>query len=456
MSGVDRTRLPRPGPEAAFDVPGADKTRLDNGLSLWTLQRGTIPLVTVMLTLPAGSWTDPDGRSGLAALTADMLDEGTPGRTAIEIQEALARLGAELHTDTGHDAVTVSLTLLQRHLAHGLGLLADIVVRPTLADADVARVRTLKLNRLRQLRDVPAALAERAFGETLYADHPYGQLPFGATPSLERLTREDVAAFHAATYGPASATLIVVGPALSAEVRDAAARAFGAWRTGGAGAPPSAPPVAQTPAGSRLIVVDRPGAAQTELRIGHVAVPRRTPDFHALLVLNAALGGQFVSRINLNLRERKGYTYGARTSFEFRRLAGPFSLATSVQTDATADAIAESLDEIGAIRSDRPITADELAMAQQTLTLGYPRSFESTDQVARALTQLVQHDLPDDTFAIFTPRVRAQDVASVTTAARDRLRPDELVVVAVGDAARIHGGLCALGLGEPRLVAPVL
>jgi predicted Zn-dependent peptidase len=187
-----------------------------------------------------------------------------------------------------------------------------------------------------------------------------------------------------------------------------------------------------------------------------VAAPRQTPDFHALLVLNTVLGGQFVSRLNLNLRERKGYTYGVRTAFEFRRQAGPFTLGTSVQTDATVDAVAESLREIADIRGSRPVSLDELTLAQQTLTLGYPRGFESTAQIARALSQLVLHQLPDDTFAVFAPRVRAQETDTVTAAARLHLDPDRLAVVAVGDVARIGDGLGRLGLGAPTVVNPVL
>jgi predicted Zn-dependent peptidase len=273
------------------------------------------------------------------------------------------------------------------------------------------------------------------------------------------MTRPDVVDFHASAYRPDAATVIVVGPGEVGDTREAVARAFAAWTTAGrpaAAAVPAIAGVAFDPGRPRLVLIDRPGAAQTELRIGHVAAPRRTPDFHALLVLNAALGGQFVSRVNLTLRERKGYTYGARTAFEFRRHPGPFSLATSVQTDATADAIAVSLDEIGAIRHDRPVTVDELSMAQQTLTLGYSRNFESTGQVARALSQLVVHDLPDDTFAVYASRVCAQDVESVTSAARAHLNPDHLAVIAVGDRTRVEAGLRTLGLGDPHMVEPVL
>ncbi len=457
MSGVDRTRLPQPGPEPPFTVPGPSRSRLDNGMSVWSLQRGSLPLVTVVLTLPAGAWSDPAGMAGLASLTADMLDEGTADRSAIEIQEALARLGAELDTDAGPDAVTVSMTLLERRLDDGLRLLADIVCRPRLTEPDVERVRTLRLNRLRQLRDMPAALAERAFAETLYGTHPYSHLPFGATASLQHLTHGDVVGFHASAYLPERTTIVIVGPTPDAEVRAAVDAAFGTWQPGSgeAGPAPEIPAPPARPSG-RIILVDRPGAAQTELRIGHVGVPRRTPDFHALLVLNTVLGGSFVSRLNLNLRERKGYTYGVRTAFEFRRQAGPFSLATSVQTDATADAVAESLGEIRAIRGERPVTPDELEMARQTLTLGYPRNFESSNQVARALAQLVLHDLPDDTFAVFAPRVRAQDTDSLTAAARTHLDPDRLAVVAVGDVDKIRDGLGQLGLGSGTVVKPEL
>jgi zinc protease len=457
MRAADRTRLPQPGPEPPFVFPGAVRSRLRNGLSVWTLQRGTLPLVSVVLLLPAGAWFDPDEKPGLASFTADMLDEGTEHLSAIEIQEALARLGGELDTDAGYDAVTVSMTLLQRHLGQGLRLLSDLVCRPRLSDADVARVRALRLNRLRQMRDVPAALAERVFSEALYGTTPYGHLPFGATASLECLTQADVAAFHAVAYRPDAVTIVIVGPTSSEEASAAVEAAFGDWKNQGREPVPAGREgVAPAAAPARVVLVDRPGAAQTELRIGHVAVARQTPDYHALLVLNAVLGGQFVSRLNLILREQKGYTYGARTAFEFRHQPGPFSLATSVQTDATADAVASSLDEIGAIRERRPVTADELRMAQRTLTLGYPRGFESSDQIARALSQLVLHRLPDDTFAVFSPRIREQTIDSVRVAAGAHLDPDRLAIVAVGDVTRIRAGLEGLGLGQISLANPIL
>jgi predicted Zn-dependent peptidase len=456
MSPVDRSRLPVPGPEPAFAFPSADKRRLDNGLRLWTLRRDQLPLVSVVLMLPSGAAFDPDGMPGLAALTADMLDEGSGDRSAIEMQEALARIGADLDTEAGPDAVVLSMTLLDRFLDDGLRLLADMVCRPRLADTDVTRVCELRMNRLRQIKDAPGANAEAVFSRALYGAHPYGHLPIGTSVSLERLVPADVARFHASMYQPARATVILVGAVDTERAARAVSEAFGSWLP--ATAPdfvephePHPPGATQRAASTRVLLVDRPGAAQTELRIGHVAVPRRTADFHALVLMNAVLGGHFMSRINLNLREHRGFTYGARSAYDFRRQAGPFSVQTSVQTGATGEAIREVLAEMQAIRGERPASDDEMALSKSTLTKGYPRSFETTGQVARGLAQLALYELPDDTFASFSPRVRALDREAVTDVAVRHLDPARSVVVAVGDRARIEEDLRRLGLGEPTL-----
>jgi predicted Zn-dependent peptidase len=203
----------------------------------------------------------------------------------------------------------------------------------------------------------------------------------------------------------------------------------------------------------RLLIVDRPGAAQTELRVGHGGAPRQTPDFHVLVLLNAVLGGHFSSRLNLNLRERKGYTYGVRSAFDFRRTAGPFSVQTSVQTDATADAAVEVLGELRDIGRDRPADDAERSLSVAALTKGFPRNFETAGQVARGLAQLAIYDLPDDTFDVFVPRIRALTVDDITRAAGQYLHPDRAVVVAVGDCARIKNALETAGLGEASIVA---
>ena len=417
-------------------------------------------MVSLALVLPAGSALDPGDRPGLASLTADMLDEGSGTRSAIEMQEALARIGAELDTEAGPDSVVLSLSLLERFVPQGLRLLADIAVRPRLDPSDFDRVRTLRINRIRQLRDVPGVVADAVFLRELFGAHPYGHLTIGSGASLAEMHPGDVAAFHRLQYDPARAMLIGVGALDSAGFARDAEEAFGGWtpaagrdaaanatrgdaRTGRLDAMP----------GRRLLIVDRPGAAQTELRVGHLGVPRHTPDFHALVLLNAVLGGHFSSRLNLNLRERKGYTYGVRSAFDFRRMAGPFSVQTSVQTDATADAITEILGELGGIAGVRPTGEDERSLSAATLTKGYPRNFETAGQVARGLAQLATYGLPDDTFEVFCPSIRALTTDELTRAAGPHLSPDRAIVVAVGDCSRIRGAVEATGLGEAAVVS---
>ena len=459
MSPVDRSRLPIPGPDPGFTFPVADTQRLRNGLSLATVERRGLPMVSLALLLPAGSACDPAERPGLASMTADMLDEGSGDRSAIEMQEELARIGAELDTETGPDSVVLAISLLERFVPQGLRILSDIVVRPRLGAADFERVRTLRANRIRQLKDLPGVNAEAVFARALYGAHPYGHLSIGSSASLAGMSTGDVAGFHRTQYEPSRATLIAVGAIDGGSVARHAEEAFGNWRSTASDSPAPAvahdgegrSPSTSSPA-TRLLIVDRPGAAQTELRVGHLGVPRKTSDFHVLVLLNAVLGGHFSSRLNLNLRERKGYTYSVRSVFDFRRLAGPFAVQTSVQTDATADAVTETLKELGDIAGGRPASEDERSLSEATLTKGYPRNFETAGQIARGLGQLALYELPDDTFSLFAPRVQALTAGDITRAAAAHLHPDQAVVVAVGDCSRIRAGLEAAGLGAADVV----
>ena len=447
---VDRTQLPAPGPSRPFVFPTIEKSVGANGLGVWTVRHPSVPLVVLTLLVRRGSADDPAGKEGLAALALDMLDEGSAGRSAIEFHEALARIGAQVDSDIGSDATFVTVTALSRFLAPALALAGDMVGRPTLAESDVARVRALRMNRLLQMRDVPSAVADRAFLRLLYGGHPYGHSALGVERSLPGLTTDDVRAFHQAAVRPSEATLIAVGDCDHDTVRRLADEAFSGW-AGSSTLPRVAAAARQTP--PRLNIVDRPGAPQSELRIGHVAVARQTPDYHALVAANMVLGGQFVSRINLNLREDKGFTYGARTSFDFRRLPGPFSLQVSVQTAATARAISESLGEIAAIRGSRPVSADELSLAVAALTRGYARNFETTEQISRAVSQIALHGLPDDYFARFVPELERVTPEDVTRAAAAHLHPDRLTTVIVGDASVVAPDLPSLDLGAVDVMA---
>jgi zinc protease len=453
MTGVDRSRLPAVGPDPLFRFPTIVRHRLANGLDVRTVEHHSVPVISFVVQVNDGSGADPADRHGLAAITADMLDEGTGALSAIDVSEQLARIGGEFDIDVAPDATVFSLTTLTRFADRGASLLADILARPSLREEDFTRVRQMRLDRLRQLRDLPPAVAERAFLRLLYREHPYGHLPIGSDAALRGMSLDEVKRFHANAYRPSRATLVVGGDMSHAQLRDVAERAFGNWtETGEASShavPAAIPPALVTD--TRLAVVPREAAAQSELRIGHLTTGRDTPDYPGLLVLNAVLGGQFVSRVNLKLREEKGYTYGARTGFDWRRGVSPFGLQASVHTAATSDAIRDSLHELQAIRGGRPAT--EMSLAKATLTRGYPRNFETAQQVTRSVAQLVLYDLPDTYFEEFVPKVNAVDANEVTRVAQRHLDPSRVITLIVGDHHAISESLKTLQLGEPAVLS---
>ena len=457
MSRVDRSRLPVPGADRPFHFPRIAKRMLPNGLELRATRHRSVPIVSMVLLVPGGSSVDPANRAGLASLLAGLMDEGSRGQSALEVADRVARIGGDLDLETGSDALVVSLTTLDRFFDTGLSLVHEIVTVPNLTEDDFNRVRNLRMERLRQMKDSAASVADRAFTQTLYDTHPYGHPGFGTEAALSVTTAADVRALHAALVIPAGSTFVIVGDRPEEELLDAAARTFGDWQPGssamtidraGALSPPPAMPRV------RLGVVARPGAAQSELRIGHACAARSTPDYHALLALNNVLGGAFVSRLNLNLREGKGYTYGVRSGFDLRRGIGPFVVQTSVATAATADAVRETFKEIHDIAGARPVTADELSMAKDSVSKGYPRGFEAASQVARSIAQLALHGLPDSYFEDFIPRLAAVTTDEVTTVAQKYLDPAKMTAVIVGDLDTIGSSLVSLQLGEPTVVRP--
>lgn len=451
--GVDRSRLPDIGPDPAFKFPGIVRHTLGNGLDVRTVEHHTVPVVTFVMQITGGLGADPPGRLGLAAITADMTDEGTGPLSAIEVAEALASIGGEYDVDVGADATVFTLTTLARFAERGAALMAATLLRPSFRETDFARVQGLRLDRLRQLRDLPPAVAERAFLTLLYGDHPYGHLAIGTESTLRTIDLEHVTEFHARTFRPTRATLAIAGPMPHEKLRAIADAAFSNWGEDSPAVEMQAAADIEPAASPRqLAIVARDAAAQSELRMGHLSARRNTPDYPALLVLNALLGGQFVSRINLKLREEKGYTYGARTGFDWRRGLSPFSLQASVHTAATADAIRDSLDEFAALRESRPPSDVEMTLAKASLTRGYPRNFETTQQVARSLTQLALYNLPDTYFEEFVPKVNAVHASDVVRAANQYVDPLRTVTLVVGDHQSVGDSLHALGLGEPRLL----
>jgi zinc protease len=455
VTAVDRSRLPVPVADRPFHFPRIVKRALPNGLELRAVTHRSVPVAAMVLLIPGGSSVDPVDAHGLVSITAGLIDEGSRGQSALEIADRVARIGGELDLDVGMDAVVVGLTTLDRFLDTGLALVHEIVTEPNLANDDFNRIRNLRLERLRQMKDHAGAMADRAFARVLYGGHPYGHLSLGSEAALNAMTVDHTRALHAAMFTPTGATLVVAGDRPEEELLDAAASVFGSWRPvtstmtidrGAALAPPPAIPEV------KLAVVSRPGAAQSELRIGHACAPRSTPDYHVLLVLNTILGGDFVSRLNLNLREQKGFTYGVRTGFNLRRGIGPFVMQTSVGTDVTSPALHEAWREIHDITTTRPATDQEVAQAFASVSKGYPRGFETAGQVARSVAQLALHRLPDSYFEEFVPKLSKVTAADVTAAAQRYLEREKMTTVIVGDLDKIAGSLPELGLGPHRVL----
>jgi len=452
---VDRSRLPDVGADPDFRFPEIARHTLANGLDVRTIEHRTVPVVTMVLQIEGGSGADPDNQEGLAAITADMLDEGTGTLSAIDVSDAISRIGGDYDVDVGPDVTTFSLTTLERFAERGMALLSDLIVRPSLREADFQRVRQMRLDRLRQLKDLAPAVAERAFLRLLYGPHPYGHLSIGSDAALRTLSVEEVSGFHTGRFVPSQSTLIIAGAMSHDGMRALAEKVFGgwmnlavpvAWGRASEMEPPDKP-------GARLAIVPRDGAAQSELRIGHLSTRRNTPDYPALLVMNSVLGGQFVSRVNLKLREEKGYTYGARTGFDWRRGRAPFSLHASVHTAATADAVKEAHAELEGLRGARPVTTTELALAKASVTRGYPRNFETAGQVARAVAQLALYGLPDTYFQEFVPKVNSVSGDEVTRVAAAYLDPARLTTLVVGDHSSIAEPL-GRQFGAPLVISP--
>jgi predicted Zn-dependent peptidase len=442
------TTPPSVGPPAVIGFPPVVRDRLSNGLAVWVIEQARMPVVSLALLIDRGTSSDPDDRPGLVALSADLLDEGAGNRDAIQLAEAFEGLGSHLGLDVGPDVMRFDATTLTRFLAPVLDLVGDVVSRPRFGETDFSRVRDLRIHRLRQLSRQPAAVADRAFLTAVFGSHPYGHGAIGTTASLEAIVLDDARRFLRDAIVPGGSTLVVSGDVRAADVMASAESAFSEW-TGSASAVGTPTSVPGQAAVSSLI--DRPEAPQSVLRVGHGGPARRIDEHHDLLVLNAVLGGQFSSRINQKLREEKGLTYGARTSFGFRRATGSFACETSVDADRTVEAIEAILYELEAIREEVVVTRDELTQAKAALCRGYARNFETVGQLAHAATQLAIYDLPDSAFDEFVSGISAVTGDAVTRAAATFLRPDESNVIVVGDTVRYRTSIGALGrqVAEP-------
>ena len=446
----DRTQAPPAGPLRAFDFPPSTRSRLPQGVALEVVHLPRLPLVTAILVLRAGEERLAAERAGLAVLAGDALEGGTEALDGHAFAEALESIGADLDVTTGWDVTTVSLSCLAERLPRALELLVSLVRAPAYPDAEVARTRDGQLARIRQRDMNPGSRAATWAARTLYAEgEPYGRSALGDAEHVAGLGRDAVVGFADAYYRPAGAALVVAGDVEPAEVEAVAARALEGW-TGGDGVP-AAPAGAPASSERRAVVVDRPGAVQSEIRVGHVGAPRGIEDRVDLVVGNAVLGGTFSSRLNLNLRERNGFTYGVRARWSWRRGPGPFLVGTAVDTDVTADAVREILSEIERIHDEGP-TAEEVEQARDYLAGVFPLRLESTAQVAARVAERHVFELPDDHWTTWRDRIRAVTAESAHAALRNHVRPDALQCVVVGRADEVARDLGSLDVGPVGVV----
>jgi zinc protease len=446
----DRSVAPKAGPVPPLKVPAIQKRALSNGLPVWIVELHKVPVVHVSLVVKAGAGSDPRGRYGVASLTADMLDEGAGNRNALQIADAVDFLGANLSTSSTWDASSIDLQVPVARLNEALPIMADVALRPTFPEEELTRVREDLLTSLIEAEDDPESLVEFAFPRLVFGpQHRYGTLPIGTAASVKQFAVADLRQFHSQHYLPSNSILIASGDVTAAETVARLEANFGSWKAP-AGAPAVAVPPATQVTARQIYLVDKPGAAQSQIRVGWIGVPRSTPDYFALRVLNTILGGSFTSRLNQNLREEHGYAYGAGSTFDMRTAAGPFYASAGVQTDKTSESLTEFFKELDSIR--KPVPADEVEKAKNYLALLLPRNFETTERVAASLAQLFVYNLPQDYYATYTQRLRAVTAADVQRVAERYIQPDKFAVVVIGDRKAIEPGIKALNLGPVKYV----
>jgi predicted Zn-dependent peptidase len=440
---------PRPGAAPRVDLPDPVRMRLGNGLNVVYVRQAELPVISaVMVTRGAGSADEPAATPGLASFTANMLDEGAGGRSSLELADALELLGANLSTGAGVDAAQANLYVLRQNFPQALRLMADVVTRPDLPQREVDRLKQERLTQLARARDEAGTIANYAFSGLVYGSgHPYGRYP--TATATQALSRQAVAAFHGQRFRPEASTLILVGDVDPAQMQPLVEQAFGGWRAQGtavASTPPTAPRIGRT----TIYLIDKPGAAQSEIRIGHPGVARSTPDYYALLVMNTLLGGSFTSRLNTNLRETHGWSYGASSGYQMLRGEGPFTARAGVQTNATDSSLVEFFRELGRIRAEDVSEAD-LDKAKAFVALRLPDQLETTQDVAGQLATLETYGLDASFFDTYVQRVMAVTAADLRRVANQYVRPEQSVVVVVGDRSKVEAGIRAANLGPVEI-----
>jgi zinc protease len=438
-----RNERPKPGNPPALKTPQLQSFKLNNGLNVWLDERKGIPVVSASLVFRAGIASNPIDKPGLASLTVDMLQNGTSSRSALQFADELALIGSNLRVRSGLDDSALTLVGMRGSLDTGLELLSDAVVNPAFSPEEIERQRQLRLGRLARAREDANDLATRTLMLALHGSaNPYGYTDIGTEESVKAISRDDVKNFWSRYIVASNAGVIVSGDISADDLRRSLEKTLGRWQ--GTGAPPSASTKSSLTS-ARIIVVDKPGAPQTQMRVALPAPGRSTPDYEQLQVMNMILGGQFSSRINLNLREEHGYTYGANSNFVHLHDGGWWAAASGIRTDVTAPALSEVLKEIGRI-AETPVTSEELALAKESLVGALPARFTTTEQTVNVLGPLFVYDLGTDYYSRYVPKVQAITIDNVSDISRKYLLRAKPIVILVGDRKRIEPELRKLAL----------
>lgn len=444
---VDRSVMPEAPSAPVFDPPLPKSMNLSNGLRIVFLPKPGLPMVSFGLLLRAGSITDPADQPGLADMTATLLTEGTSTRSSQQIADEMEFLGADLGCEIGREYMMLATETLVSKWEKAIEIMADVARNPTFPDQELDRVRDERLTDLSRIGDSPATIAARVSRAMLYGpDTEYGHPVAGTEEAVQAMSRDALEAHFRNHYGPASATLLVVGDVAEDDVVSKAETYFGDWSAEGM-VTDSAVVVAASPAESTTIfLADKPGAAQSVIRAGHLTVERLHPDYFALTLLNHAFGGQFAGRLNMNLRQDKGYSYGYMSSIDWLSHASGFLAGGAVQTDVTKEAIVETLKEFADIKGARPVTAEEFETARDGILRALPAQFEIQGQILQQLGRIVVFGLPDDYFSHIADGVRAVDLDGVHRVAKERIYDTHLKILVVGDREVVGPGLRELGL----------
>jgi zinc protease len=438
-----RSSAPPAGPPRPYRFPDVTRQELANGLHILVAESHNAPLAAARALVCSGADHDTAELAGLASITAELLDEGAGDRDAIRLAEDLGLLGASLGTGTDWDASYISADMLSRNFQPALEIFAEVARRPTLPPSSLERVRSERLMEILQQREEPAAIAGKRFSNLLYGGGTYGNSVIGNAESISRLTIDHVRRFYSQNFTPNNTAMIVAGDVDARKAVDAISRLFGDWKPGKAPERPSINPAAIEQ--SHIYIIDRPNAVQSEIRVGHIGVARSTEDYFPLTVMNALLGGVFNSRINLNLREQHGYTYGARSSFAFRRQAGPFVVSAPVRNDVTLQSVTEVLHELRRIRTG-DIETRELEDTKNFLAGVFPATVQSSSDIAGRLLDMELYDLPHDYFDRYRENIAAVTAEDVARVARKYIDPERAIIVVVGNAKEIREPLGTLGL----------